>query len=689
MKIYRIFVLLCSVATSLWLHADLLADILGGQYNAQTMTTNQIDSVLGNIQTGRFRLECENRQPLFRHSFLADYYIIDTLRMTRKPLSDRPVRDALMSPNGKYIAFVKGNNLFLHKLDFGTEIAVTTDDNPQILNGLSDWLYEEEFGTTALFAFSPDSKQLAFVRFDETDVPTFEWQNFLGETYPTKDSLRYPKAGTANAKVSVLVYDIQTKTIRAMQTHSSDEDVYLPRLQWTNIQQQGKNILPAELAVLKLNRDQTKMEVLLCNPRSTVTRVLYKEESTNYYMDYELFDHWQWLSDNRIIVLSEKSGWRAAYLYSAQGILQKQLTPNGVDITTVYGFDETTQTLFYQQATTPLTRQGMALNIKRGAAYPLTDGEGTHDLTFSSDFRQMVDCYQSLTTPNRYSLYTIAKDGTPKFRKVVMDNTEVAQAWAELGIPEQEFFSFTTERGDLLNGFIIKPQHFQPSQHYPVLQIQYSGPQSQRVLNRWRKRWEYYLANQGYVVVCVDGRGTDCRGRAFRNASYMQLGTVEAQDQISAAHYIQSLPYVDADRLCLCGWSYGGFQTIMTMSRPDSPFRCGIAIAPVTDWRLYDSAYTERYMRRPQVNDAGYRAADLTTMAQQLKGQLLIVHGLADDNVHAQHTLRYVDALVQANKQFEMQIYPDDNHFLKKRNNYYHLHCKLMSFLQTHLSPLP
>lgn len=685
MKKTKYTLLLFAVVLSTGLHADLLTDILDGKYNARKLSVEQTDSILGNTSTGRYRLEYENEQQLFRRSFLADYYIVDTQKGTRRHLSDTLVRDAVLSPDGRYIAFAKGNNLYLHKLDFGTEVAVTHDENPEIINGIADWLYEEEFGTTCLFAFSPDSKQLAFVRLDETHVPTFTWQDFLGTTYPREASLRYPKAGEPNAQVSVCVYDIRNKTIRTMQTHNPDEDVYLPRLRWTSPVMQGKTEQPAELAVLRLNRDQTRMDVLLCNSRSTISRPLYKEESRNYFIDYELFDQWQWLSDNRFIILSEKSGWRAAYLYSAQGIQQKQLTPDGTDLTTIYGFDESTQTLYYQAATTPQTRQGYMLSLKKGTPVRITDGEGIHDLFFSGNYRQMIDNYQSVSQPDTYTLYTLSKDGSKRKVKVLEDNADVAKDWAALGIPEKTFFSFTTERGDLLNGWTILPKDFDKTKKYPVLMLQYSGPQSQRVLDQWRKRWEYYLAHEGYIVACVDGRGTDCRGRAFRNASYMQLGQVEAQDQISAARYLQSLPHVDADRLCLCGWSYGGFQTITTLSQPDSPFRCGIAIAPVTDWRLYDSAYTERYMRRPQVNESGYNLSNLTDKGDRLNGKLLIVHGLADDNVHAQNTLLYIESLVQANKQFEMQIYPDDNHFLKKRNNYPHLHRRLMLFLQNNL----
>lgn len=678
---FKRFVLLLSLACFvLSAYADTLDDLLEGKFDAKTLSAEEQDSLLGNTPQGRYRLEYTNRQTLFRHSFLADYTIFDTQKNTRKPLTDSPVRDAVLSPNGRYIAFVKGNNLYLHKLDFGTEVAVTHDENPQILNGVADWLYEEEFSITCLFAFSPDSKQLAFVRLDETAVPVFTWQDYLtGTDNPAQQTLRYPRAGAPVAKATLCVYDIATKAIHTIPTHDADEDCYLPRLRWTNVLKEQ----PAALLVLKLNRDQNKQEVLSCNPKSTVVAPLYKEESKEYFVDYQLFDEWQWLPDNRFIVLSERNGWRSAYLYSAQGRQLKQLTPDGTDLTRIYGFDERTQTLFYQQATTPLTRQGMALNINKGTAVPLTDGNGTHDLRFSADFRRMIDCYQSMTVPNRYTLYNIEpKSLKTTLVKVLEDNAAVAEAWKSLALPEAEFVEATDNQ---LNGYILRPKHFDPAKQYPVLMMQYSGPASQLVLDRWRKRWEYYLVEQGYVVACFDGRGTDCRGRAFRNASYMHLGTLEAQDQIAAAHYMQSLPYVDKNRLCLWGWSYGGYQTLMTMSQPDSPFRCGIAIAPVTDWRLYDAAYTERYMRRPQVNEAGYQQSSLLPRAKDLRGSLLLVHGLADDNVHAQQSLQYIDALVEADKQFELQLYPDDNHFLKKRNNYRHLHRTIMRFLQNNL----
>ena len=702
--------------------------LLQGGYDAKVMTVAEMDSVLGERAPqnatsvfgnpaaakgeeakGRYRLEWENKQSLFRHSFLADYYLVDTQKNSRIKISDQPVRDAVISPNGKYVVYAKAdNNLYIYKVDFKTEVAVTSEENLDIFNGISDWLYEEEFGVTGLFAFSPDSKMLAFVRLDETGVPSFEWQTFLTDDglYPSTHSLRYPKAGEKNAKASLCVYDLYYKTIRTVELPLKGE-YYIPRVSWTHqpAVEKGKEPVPANVVALTMNRDQTKMVVYTANPKSTVAQPFYTEESKTCYVDYDLFNQWQWLSDGRVIVVSEKGGYTQAYLYSAQGIEQKLLTAEKRDVTTVYGYDEKTQTLYYQAATTPMTRQAYALNVKKGITTQLTQGEGTHALRFSKDWKQYIDCYQSVSQPNRYTLWEVKGDRV-EAKGTVMDNDSVLQAWKESGLPNKEFFTLTTERGDVLNAWMIKPVGFDAKKKYPVVMMQYSGPASQRVTDSWRKRFGHYLATEGYLVVCVDGRGTNARGREWRNATYMQLGVKEAEDQISAAKYLKTLPYVDGDRMALCGWSYGGYETLMCLSvqgtqvigRPDglldgqSPigygaaiWQCGIAIAPVTSWRLYDSAYTERYMRRPQVNGAGYEKADVMNMAENLTGNLLLVHGLADDNVHVQHSWLYVDALVQAGKQFEMQMYVDDNHSIRKPANKEHLHKRILLFLEKNL----
>lgn len=696
------------LSVSVFGYADRMMDIMQG-YNAKTMSQAEMDSVLEGenekVKSERFRLEYTNEVKLFRHSFFADYYLYDTQKRDTIWLTDAPVRDAVMSSNGKYVVYAKAdNNLYIYKVDFKTEVAVTTDENTEIFNGISDWLYEEEFGITCLFAFSPDNKQLAFVRLDETEVPTFSWQTFLGEEakgeeakgvllYPELHSLRYPKAGAANAKASVCVYDIHYKTIRQMQL-PEHMDGYLPRITWTPLSKPTKKDEQptSDLVLLHLNRDQNRMDVLKGNPKSTVCHPLYKEESNKYFVNYELFDQWQWLSDGRVVVVSEKGGYTQAYMYSSQGIEQRVLTPEERDITKVYGYDEKAQVLYYQAANTPMTRQAYAVNVKKNTTTQLTKGDGTHDLYFAKDFTRYIHCYHSIEKPHTYTLCEV-KGERVEVKGAVLSNDSVLQAWQALGVNEKEFFTITTERGDVLNAWRILPKDFDATKKYPVVMLQYSGPTSQRVLNNWRKRFGYALADAGYLVVNVDGRGTGARGRAWRNATYMQLGVKEAEDQISAARYLQSLPYVDGDRIAICGWSYGGYQALMCLSKQGEKreargrdvFKCGIAIAPVTNWRLYDSAYTERFMRRPQVNEFGYEGTDLMQMAGDLTGKLLIVHGLADDNVHAQNTLLYTDALVKAGKQFEMQLYVDDNHSIRKPHNNEHLHHRIMLFLQNNL----
>ena len=646
-----------------------LTGILSGEYKANTLSIEEQDSILGIEATGRYRLEKENEQQIFRHSEVADWFIIDTMRHTRKQLGAGlgfgPVRDAVLSPNGRYVAFAKDNNLYIHKLDFGTEIAVTKDENADIISGVADWLYEEEFGTTALFAWSPDSKMLAFVKLDETEVPTFSWDVYADTQYPKSESLRYPKAGCKNAKASVCVYDVATKGIQRLQVNPKDEDVYFPRIQWYK---------EDRLFVLRLNRDQNKMEVFDCNAKSTVAYPWYREESKQYFVDYSLFDEWQWLSDGKMIVLSEQEGWRRAYLYGNDGIRERALTPEGMDVTAVYGVNEKTQTLYYQAAPTPSTRQIYSVNLKKGTISQITKEEGMWSARFDKEANKAVFCYQSFETPNTYYLYSKNK------LELIEDNKEVREAWQANGLPEPQMLNING-----LEAMLLRAKSQEPGVKSPLVVMHYSGPASQRVLNRWRKRFEYALVEEGYAVLIVDTRGSDCKGRAWRNETYMHLGQKEGEDLIMVANEIAKRDDIDGEHMAIMGWSYGGYETLYTMSTKGHPFQCGVAIAPVTDWKLYDSAYTERYMRRPQVNDRGYEAASLLNKAADLTGNVLIIHGTADDNVHVQHTMQYIHALVEADKQFEMQLYPDDNHFLRKGNNAAHMHNRILNFLQNNL----
>lgn len=668
-----------------------LQGILAGDYNPKTLSAAEQDSILSigdqAAPAGRYRLECENEERIFRRSRLADWYVVDTMRHTRKKVGagmgfDR-VRDAVMSPNGRYVAFAKENNLYIHKLDFGTEVAVTKNEDTDIISGIADWLYEEEFGTTALFAWSPDSKMLAFVRLDEHEVPSFSWDVYGDTQYPIQESLRYPKAGSPNAKASVCVYDVATKGIVTMQTSNDKSqtanDFYFPRLRWTP---------EGELLVLRVNRDQTKMEILSCNAKSTVSHPLYKEESDRYFVDYSLFDEYRWLSDGSFVALSEKDGFRRAYLHNAQGAQLRVLTPEEMDVTALYAVDEKSQNLYYQAATTPATRDIYAVSIKpNGKNIKLSEGEGTHTARFSKDAKRMIECFQSFDTPNTYTLYEV-KGEKLKVKEVLEDNKEVQEAWKANKINEPVIFTVKNKEGQPLEVMAIAPSTVVTTAdaHYmPVVIMHYSGPASQRVLNRWRKRFEYVLAEAGYMVLIVDPRGSDCKGRAWRNETYMSLGQKEAEDLIAAANYIGAREDIDASRMAILGWSYGGYETLYTMSQKNHPFKAGIAIAPVTDWKLYDSAYTERYMRRPQVNPRGYEEASLLNKAADLSGAVLIIHGTGDDNVHVQHTMQYINALVEADKQFEMQLYPDDNHHLRQGNNAKHMHERILRFLNKNL----
>lgn len=671
-------------------------------FSVHSTKLNKINHIDGYLlsQNERYMLVSTNSERIFRRSSRAQWYIYDRQRKELKPLSEQmPVSEPVFSPNGKYIAFSRDNNLFIHKLDFSTEVAVTTDGTlGKVINGTSDWLYEEEFSTTCMYSFSPDSKQLAFVRLDESEVKDFTWQTFLSADgsldYPKNHNIRYPRAGENNAKASVVVYDTYYKSLKTMQL-PADNDSYIPRIRWT--------ASPEQLAVFRLNRNQNKLEMFICNPKSAVANKVYTEENKTGFVDFANFDLWQFYEDNTMLVVNETSGYRHVYLYNTNGQKLKQLTSGNFDITDVYGYDPSSQTLYYQAALpTPIDRQVFSLNVKKNKTTCLTTQKGINRASFSADYKYMVVATTSAQTPTTYYIQT--REGR-QVRELV-NNKELANKVKESGLPEKHFFRFVTERGDTLNGWIMLPQSvdwntlagkianeeiatlnsINISDKLPLLLFQYSGPASQQVLNRFKIDWEHYLVKEKNIVVaCVDPRGTDARGRQFRNLTYMNIGQMEAQDQISTANYLSSLGFIDANRMAIWGWSYGGFQTLMTMSQAASPFKCGIAVAPVTDFRLYDSAYTERYMRRPQANEAGYKACALPLMAENLKGRVLLVHGVADDNVHCQNMWMYIDALVQAGKQFDMQIYPDDDHFLRKRKNYLHLYHRLTDFIDTNL----
>jgi dipeptidyl-peptidase-4 len=539
-------------------------------------------------------------------------------------------------------------------------------------------VYEEEFGQVRYFAWSPDSKMLAYVKFDESNVKEFTMPMYLTpkpETdeeltlYPNSLKFKYPKAGENNSIVSVCVYDDyyrSTKTIKL--DDSKHTDFYIPRIKWTNSEEQ--------LAIFRLNRNQNKLEMFFSNPKSTLSKLILTEED-KYYVDYGNIDKLQFIDEkNAFIIVSERDGYRHVYQYGANGSLAKQLTKGNWDVTDVYGYDAKNGILYYQSAeASPLRRDIYSVN-KKDKKTRLTNGVGTHTAYFNKTLSCFIDNFSQLEMPNKLSLC----DVNGKQLRVIEENAPLLQKFNELQLPKKEFFSFTTPENIELNGWIVKPKHLEANKKYPLLLVQYSGPDSQEARDRWNIGWEYYLAENGYTVACVDGRGTAARGSEFRKCTYRQLGILETKDQIAAAGYFARQSYIDESRMGIWGWSFGGFMTLMALSS-DSVFKAGIAVAPVTDWRFYNTAYTERFMRRPQENFKGYENSSPLLNVENLNGNLLIVHGTADDNVHVQNTMMYIQRLVEADKQFEMQLYTDKNHSILGTQARRHLYRRMSDFL--------
>ena len=617
----------------------------------------------------------------YRRTFTADYYVYDIKRNEITTLSDNgPEEVPLFSPDSRYIAFAHENNLYLKKLDFNTESPITTDGQfGSIINGTPDWVYEEEFEQTRYFEFSPDSKMVAFVRFDESKVPEYSFPVYLDKskeelnTYPTFYKYKYPKAGENNSMVSVCVYDDYYKKVKTMKLGDTDLDFYIPRIKWTSSNDQ--------LAIFKLNRNQNKLDMIFANPKSSLSKVILHQED-KCYVDYENIDFTYFTSDNQsFISVNEKDGYRQAYWYGINGVLKKQLTKGNWDLTDIYGFDEKKQTLYYQSAeVSPLQRDIYSIDVK-GKKTRLTDGRGTHNASFNSTLTCFIDNTSSLEVPNVVSL----KTSTGQSIRILENNAALATQFKALNLPKKEFFTFTSSENVKLNGWMLKPQNYDANKKYPVLLVQYSGPNSQQVLDSWKIDWEYYLATQGYVVVCVDGRGTGARGAEFRKCTYQKLNILETKDQVETAKFMANQSFVDANRIGIWGWSYGGTMTLFAMTTGEKVFKAGIAVAPVTDYRFYDTAYAERFMRRPQENFKGYDESSALLRADKLQGNLLIVHGSADDNVHAQNTMLYIDKLVAADKQFEMQLYTDKNHSILGKQTRRHLYTRMTDFLLKNL----
>ena len=645
---------------------------------------NYIDGYTLSPDESRILIQTQTKA-IYRRSFTAVYYIYDIANKTLEPLSEGgPQQVAKFSPDGNVVGFVRDGNLFVVKLLYGNAETQVTKDGKfnEVINGIPDWVNEEEFSTNCSFDFSADSKMLAWVRYDESQVPIYRMQMWKGaapamaenDEYPGEYAYKYPVAGATNSKVTVHSFDIKNRVTRTLQV-PVEADGYIPRIHFTDD--------PEKLAVVTLNRHQNQMDIYMVNPRSTVAKLVVRETNDKYiretaYGSLKFYKgHFGYLSD--------RSGYQHLYWYTLNGNLVKQVTSGDFEVTDFYGYDAASGQFYYAaHGTSPLRKEVYSTT---GAGKPrlLTSQVGTNEATFSTTMKYFLNVYSSAQQPP----ITTLRNASGKVLATLLDNADLKKK-ADSTFGQKEFFTFTTSEGVTLNGWMVKPRNFDPAKKYPVIMYQYSGPGSQEVKDSWNMgffgggSFESYMAEQGYVYVCVDGRGTGGRGAEFEKCTYLNLGLLESRDQVEAALYLGTLPYVDPARIAIWGWSFGGFNTLMAMSEGRPVFCCGVAIAAPSSWRYYDTVYTERYMRTPQENATGYDRCPIS-QAKNLSGHLLLIHGTADDNVHVRNAHEMSEALVQAEKQFDMHIYTNRNHSIYGGRTRHHLFTRMCNFFDQHM----
>ena len=608
-------------------------------------------------------------EPIYRHSFTAEYWIYDRQDGSLRRLSQGgPQQQAQFSPDGSRVAFVRGGNLFVADPTAGSERQLTFDGRfNHIINGLPDWVYEEEFSFARAFAWSPDGRKIAYLRFDESRVKQYNMNRFAGGLYPENYTFKYPKAGEQNSVVELYCCDAADGSMVRMDT-GEQTDQYIPRLFWTPT---------GQLGFYRLNRLQNHFEVLLCDS-SGASRVVYDERNDRYVERVDGRTVTFLPDGDRFVVRSERDGFMHLYLYSVSEGLLGRITSGEWEVTELLGI-EGDRVYYLSTETSPLRRDLYTVRLDGRGKRRLTGGDGTYRIAPSRGFRYFISYFSNVRTPNRVTLHR--SDG--RVVRTLEDNAALRAKLDELQVPVKEFFRFATSEGVELNGYMVRPNGFVSSRRYPVLMTQYSGPGSQQAADRWTIGWEDVLVQQGYIVACVDGRGTGFRGEEFKKCTYGELGKYETVDQIEAARYLASLPYVDPDRIGIYGWSYGGFMALNCILKGNDVFRAAIAVAPVTSWRFYDTIYTEIYNGLPQDNPSGYDDNSPIHFADRLKGKLLIAHGTGDDNVHIQNTYEMITKLVEYDKPFELYVYPDRNHGMGPSRH--HLMERCIEFVQRNL----
>ena len=654
---------------------------------ARNITLKSFDDYIMSPDESKILIQTETKA-IYRRSYTAVHYIFNVRNNTLETLSDGgPQQVPLFSPDGNQIAFVRDNNIFLVKLLFGNSESQVTKDGKfnHVLNGIPDWVYEEEFGFNRAFDFSADGTMLAYIRFDESQVPMYSFPWYKGlkpsldeySVYPGAYEYKYPMPGVDNSKVTVHTFDIKSKVTRQMDL-PLDADGYIPRIQFTDN--------PDVLAISTLNRHQNRFDLYFANPRSTLCKLVVRDEAEQYIKE-EAYGNLTFYPEN-FVMMSERDGYNHLYLYSAGGNLIKQITKGEFEVKEYIGWDKKTNTYYYSSNEGSPLRTAIYKIDAKGRKTKLSTHEGTNRAIFSKSMKYFINTFSNISTP---PLITI-NDNTGKELITLVDNQRLKDKIASMTLPSKEFFTFKTSDGVELNGWMIKPANFDPNKKYPVIMHQYSGPGSQQVLDRWNigsrgdnGMFEAYMADRGFISVCVDGRGTGGRGAAFEKCTYLNLGVKEARDQVETALYLGSLPYVDAKNIGIWGWSFGGYNTLMSMSEGTPVFKAGVAIAAPTDWRFYDTVYTERFMRTPKENMEGYEASSAMNRVNNLHGALLLIHGTADDNVHLRNASEYSEALVQADKQFDMHIYTNRNHSIRGGNTTKHLLTRVTNFFIEHL----
>ncbi|WP_421808719.1 S9 family peptidase [Flagellimonas sp.] len=611
-------------------------------------------------------------EPIFRRSRLGIYYVYDIASKDLIKISETKIQEPTLSPDGSKVAYVLDNNLFVMDLADRTTKQVTTNGNKgTIINGVTDWVYEEEFGFVRAFEWNSNGTKIAFLRFDETEVPHFSMDFYGTDLYPYQYEFKYPKAGENNSIVTLHMYDVASASISNVDLN---DPYYIPRIKWMHN--------PNHLSVQTLNRHQNVLQLHAVDAKDNSVTILL-EESDNAYVDID--DDLTFLDDDSFIWTSETDGYNHLYLYGKDGKLKNQITDGPWEVTSYYGYDEKNDRIFYQSVENGSINRGVySISTKGKRKKALSTEAGTNSAAFSSDFTYYINTYSSATTPYRFTLHEAA---TGKLVKEIKDNSALLNKLEGNEISPKEFSTITVNGNDL-NMYMIKPANFDPNKKYPLFMFQYSGPGSQQVSNSWmgsNDYWHQLLASEGYIVACVDGRGTGLKGRDFKKVTQKELGKYEVEDQIAAAQQLSNLPYIDEDRTGIWGWSYGGFMSTNCLLKGNDTFEMAIAVAPVTSWRFYDTIYTERYMQTPQENPTGYDDNSPFNYPELLKGDYLLVHGSGDDNVHVQNTMRMIEALVQANKQFDWAIYPDKNHGIYGGNTRLHLYTKMTNFVKEKL----